>query len=55
MPIQIEASKALHFLKEVEEAEVDLLPVLPHLLHEDLRIMVEIGNDEVVSLRNFSR
>jgi len=49
LPVQIEASKALRFLIEVDGAEVTLLPVLPHILHEYFRIMTEIGNDEVVA------
>eukprot|EP00566_Odontella_aurita_P002311 CAMPEP_0113571984 /NCGR_PEP_ID=MMETSP0015_2-20120614/25852_1 /TAXON_ID=2838 /ORGANISM="Odontella" /LENGTH=1096 /DNA_ID=CAMNT_0000474985 /DNA_START=725 /DNA_END=4015 /DNA_ORIENTATION=+ /assembly_acc=CAM_ASM_000160 len=49
LPVQIEASKALRFLIEVEGAETTLLPVLPHVLHEYFRIMTEIGNDEVVA------
>jgi len=49
LPVQIEASKALRFLIEVEGAEKNLLPVLPHVLNEYFRIMTEIGNDEVVA------
>jgi hypothetical protein len=49
LPVQIEASKALRFLIEVDGAEETLLPVLPQLLTEYFRIMNEIGNDEVVS------
>ena len=49
LPVQIEASKALRFLIEVEGAETTLLPVLPQLLTEYFRIMTEIGNDEVVA------
>lgn len=49
LPVQIEASKALRFLIEIEGAEKNLLPVLPHLLNEYFRIMTEIGNDEVVA------
>jgi hypothetical protein len=49
LPVQIEASKALRFLIEVEGAEQTLLPVLPQLLTEYFRIMNEIGNDEVVA------
>lgn len=48
LPVQIEASKALRYLIEVEGAQVHLLPVLPHILNEYFRIMSEIGNDEVV-------
>jgi importin-7 len=48
LPVQIEASKALRFLIEVDGAEKTLLPVLPQLLNEYFRIMNEIGNDEVV-------
>lgn len=49
LPVQIEASKALRFLIEVEGADVTLLPVLPQILTEYFRIMNEIGNDEVVA------
>ena len=49
LPVQIEASKALRYLIEVDGAETTLLPVLPQLLNEYFRIMNEIGNDEVVS------
>ncbi|KAL9179851.1 hypothetical protein ACHAXT_007821 [Thalassiosira profunda] len=49
LPVQIEASKALRFLIEVEGADQTLLPVLPHILNEYFRIMNEIGNDEVVA------
>jgi len=49
LPVQIEASKALRFLIEVEGADVTLLPVLPQILNEYFRIMNEIGNDEVVA------
>ena len=49
LPVQIEASKALRFLIEVETAEDTLLQFLPHLLSEYFRIMTEIGNDEVVA------
>lgn len=49
LPVQIEASKALRFLIEVDGAEVTLLPVLPQILNEYFRIMNEIGNDEVVA------
>ena len=49
LPVQIEASKALRFLIEVDGAETTLLPVLPQILTEYFRIMNEIGNDEVVS------
>ncbi|KAL7531578.1 hypothetical protein ACHAXR_006571, partial [Thalassiosira sp. AJA248-18] len=49
LPCQIEASKALRFLIEVEGAHVTLLPVLPQILNEYFRIMNEIGNDEVVA------
>jgi len=49
LPVQIEASKALRFLIEVDGAETTLLPVLPQLLTEYFRIMTEIGNDEVVA------
>ena len=33
-PVQIEASKAFHFLIKEEGAEVTLLSVPPHILHE---------------------
>ena len=49
LPVQIEASKALRFLIEVDGADVTLLPVLPQILNEYFRIMNEIGNDEVVA------
>jgi importin-7 len=49
LPVQIEASKAVRFLIEIDGAEETLLPVLPQLLTEYFRIMNEIGNDEVVS------
>lgn len=49
LPVQIEASKALRFLIEVDGAETTLLPVLPQILNEYFRIMNEIGNDEVVA------
>ncbi|KAL7552620.1 hypothetical protein ACHAWF_017607 [Thalassiosira exigua] len=49
LPVQIEASKALRFLIEVDGADAALLPVLPQILHEYFRIMNEIGNDEVVA------
>ena len=49
LPVQIEASKALRFLIEVEGADTTLLPVLPQILNEYFRIMNEIGNDEVVA------
>mmetsp|Transcript_46986 Transcript_46986/g.69588 ORF Transcript_46986/g.69588 Transcript_46986/m.69588 type:complete len:1060 (+) Transcript_46986:78-3257(+) len=49
LPVQIEASKALRFLIEIDGAEETLLPVLPQLLTEYFRIMNEIGNDEVVA------
>jgi len=49
LPVQIEASKALRFLIEVEGTEKTLFPVLPHILTEYFRIMNEIGNDEVVA------
>lgn len=49
LPVQIEASKALRYLIEVEGADVALLPVLPQILNEYFRIMNEIGNDEVVA------
>ena len=49
LPVQIEASKALRFLIEVEGADITLLPVLPQILNEYFRIMNEIGNDEVVA------
>jgi importin-7 len=49
LPVQIEASKAIRYLIEVDGAEQTLLPVLPQLLNEYFRIMNEIGNDEVVS------
>jgi len=49
LPVQIEASKALRYLIEVEGADVTLLPVLPQILNEYFRIMNEIGNDEVVA------
>jgi importin-7 len=49
LPVQIEASKAIRFLIEVDGAEETLLPVLPQLLNEYFRIMNEIGNDEVVA------
>jgi len=49
LPVQIEASKALRFLIEVEGAEITVLPVLPQILTEYFRIMTEIGNDEVVA------
>jgi len=49
LPVQIEASKALRFLIEVDGAEITLLPVLPQILSEYFRIMNEIGNDEVVA------
>ncbi|KAL7488624.1 hypothetical protein ACHAW6_014236 [Cyclotella cf. meneghiniana] len=48
LPVQIEASKALRYLIEVDGTQVHLLPVLPHILNEYFRIMSEIGNDEVV-------
>ena len=49
LPVQIEASKALRFLIEIDGAEESLLPVLPQVLTEYFRIMNEIGNDEVVA------
>lgn len=49
LPVQIEASKALRFLIEIDGAEETLLPVLPQILTEYFRIMTEIGNDEVVA------
>jgi len=49
LPVQIEASKALRYLIEVEGADATLLPVLPKVLNEYFRIMNEIGNDEVVA------
>jgi hypothetical protein len=49
LPVQIEASKALRYLVEMDGAESTLLPVLPQILTEYFRIMNEIGNDEVVS------
>jgi len=49
LPVQIEASKALRYLIEVDGAETVLIPVLPQMLNEYFRIMNEIGNDEVVS------
>ena len=33
LTVQIEASKALHLIIEVEGEEATLLPVLPHILH----------------------
>ena len=49
LPVQIEASKALRFLIELDGAENTLAPVLPQILTEYFRIMNEIGNDEVVA------
>ena len=49
LPVQIEASKALRFLIELNGAENTLGPVLPQILTEYFRIMNEIGNDEVVA------
>ncbi len=49
LPVQIEASKALRFLIELDGAETTLAPVLPQILTEYFRIMNEIGNDEVVA------
>jgi len=43
LPVQIEASKALRYLIEVDGAEITLLPVLPQILSEYFRIMNEIG------------
>ena len=37
LPVQIEASKALRFLIEVEGADATLLPVLPHILNVSSR------------------
>jgi len=49
LPVQIEASKALKYLIEVDGAQSTLCPVLPQILTQYFRIMTEIGNDEVVS------
>lgn len=49
LPVQIEASKALRFIIESDDAQQTLLPMLPKILEEYFRIMNEIGNDEVIS------
>ena len=38
-----------------EGSEVTLLPVLHHILHEYFYMMMDIVNEEVVVIRNFSR
>ena len=45
LPVQIEASKALRFLIELDGAETTLAPVLPQILTEYFRMMNKIGND----------
>ena len=55
VPVHIEYSKSLNLLKELEGAEVTLLNLLTHTLHEYFRMMKDIGNDKVVGLINFSR
>ena len=42
LPVQIEASKALRFLIELDSSETTLTPVLPQILAEYFRIMNEI-------------
>ena len=54
-PVRIEASNALCLLIYLEGADVTLLPILTHILHEYFRRIIDIGNDEVVGFSNFSR
>ena len=45
--VQIEASKALRFLIELDSSETTLTPVLPQILAEYFRIMNEIGKAKI--------
>ena len=51
LPIQIEASKYLHFLTYVEESQMTLQPVPPHKSHGYFYMITKNRNNEVVGLK----